>query len=373
MDVNTKNHVFVAKNCGRTATLAAEVIDGDTLPIGSVQIQTPLVDSGAAALSYYGGGELLITDESGRFLNTTLAVKTVPDIVIHQRSLNGANHFFSNPIAGKDITSYTLIPYKAPSENVAIISGIDASLADTAYMLKIRTLGSQTKGMKINTVKTAYFKTAVAGNTAAEIATGLVAYINTNFVDDPVMPMTAAVTGAASNEVTITALPLTYEVGQFVYDKLKFSVQLVNFTATVQYNDAADLTVNAVTHTQSTKGAGTYMQVAEAEWFAKMYTGANKTKVHPSYSTTELPLDVQVYEDDGTTANRYDTLVINYTSIDGSYSQNIRHQGSITLYLPVDDNATNQVGVALIGIMAVLDKYIVTEYGIGSVQIGNIT
>ena len=41
-------------------------------------------------------------------------------------------------------------------------------------------------------------------------------------------------------------------------------------------------------------------------------------------------------------------------------------EGVVTLYLPVEDNATSQVGVATTGIIAVLEKYLVTEYGVGT-------
>ena len=373
MDVRNINQVFVAKNCGRTSPAGTEVIDGLTVPIGAVQIHAKLVDAGTAALSYYGNGELLITDESGRALTTTTAVKAVPEITIHQRSYTGSNHFASKAINGANITSYTLTPYEAPAEKVAIIHTIDATHTSWPYMIKVRRIGSDNNKIKEPSVKTAYFKSASAGSTGAEIATGLVAYINDNFNTDPLMPFSAAVTGAASNEITITALPLKFEVGKFNYAKLDFVVELVNFDATVLYNDSADLVHNAVTHLQFTKGAGTYMQVAEMENFAKLYTGANKDKVNPGYRRVEVALDAQQYEDDGVTENRYDTVVINWTRATGDFSMNVRQEGTVTLCLPADDNATNQVGVALTGIMAVLDKYIVTEYGIGAVQIGNIT
>lgn len=373
MDVRHINQVFVAKNVGRTDTVGTEVIDTLTVPIGSVQSHAKLVDAGTAATSYYANGELLITDESGRTLTTTTALKVVPEIVIKQRSYNGLNHFASAAISGTSITSYDLTPYLAPSEKVAIIHTIDATHTDYAYMIKIRRVGSDSNKIKEPTVKTAFFKSAVAGSTAAQIATGLVAYINTNFSTDLLMPFSAAVTGAANNEITISALPLTFEVGKSTYDKLDFVVELSTFTGTVLYNDTANLVRNAVTHLEQTKGAGTYMQVAQMEDFAKMYTGANKDRMNGSYMRKVVALDAQQYEDDGTTANRYDTVVINWTNTKGDFSQNVRQEGAITLCLPVDDNATNQVGLAAKGIMAVLDKYIVTEYGIGAAQIGNIS
>lgn len=373
MDVKNINHVFVVANIDRTATVGTEVIDGLTVPTGSVQIHAPLVDSGAAALSYYNNGELVITDESGRTLNATLAVKAVKSITFHQKSLNGLNHFSSHTLEGSAITSYHLTPYKAPAEHVAIVHTIDASLTDHSYMLKVRRFGSDNNKLKETTVKTAWFKSAAAGSSAAQIATGLVDYINLNFSTDPLMPISAEVTGAASDEITISALPLPFEVGKYNYNKLDFGIELVNFTATVLYNDKADLVRNAITHDQATGGAGTYAHVVEMENFAKMYFGANTNQLSPNYRRTIVDMDSEIFEDDGSTPNRYDTVVINWARIEGNFSQDVRHAGAITLFLPVDDNATSQVGEAAIGIMAVLDKYIVTEYGIGIAQIANIT
>lgn len=363
MDVRDINNVYVAEDCARTAG-GAETIDGAS--VSGVQIHAPLIDAGTAAGTYYGGGELLVTDVSGRALTSTIVAaegKAIPEIVIHQRSLNTENHFTSPAIKGASITSYDLIPYEAPVEHVAVVHTVDATLLDFEYMIKIRRIGTDNNKLKETSVKTAFFRSAVAGSTAAQIVTGLAAYINNNFNTDPLVPISAVV--ANVDELVISALPYTFEVGKFRYEKLNFVVELVNFTAEVEYNDKADLTVTD-TYTQATPGAGTYEQVVQMERFGKLYTGANKNLQSPVYRR-----DIVALESD--TAETYDTMVINWTNLQGDFSANVRQEGSLTVFLPVTNNATNQVGVATIGIMAVLDAYIVTEYGVGVAQIGNIT
>lgn len=365
MDVRDVNNTFIAKNCDRTALGVAETIDG--VSVTGVQIHAPLIDAGTAAGSYYGLGELVITDISGRVLTTTTAIKAVPEIAIHQRSANGVNFFTSPVVKGASIYSYNLTPYKVPVEHVSVISGIDASLLDHEYMIKVRRIGSDNNKIKQTTVKTAYFHSAVAGSTAVQIATGLAAYINANFNTDPLVPIIATVTGASSDEVTITALPYEFEVGKFRYAKLNFVVELVNFTATVTSNDKVAFTDSgAVTHSHATKGAGTYMQIAEMEAFGKLYTGANKNLQSPNYRRTIVDMETD-------SAETYDTLVINWKHAQGDFSQNVRQEGSLTLFLATTNNDASQVGEDLIGIMAVLDKYIVTEWGVGILQEGNIT
>jgi len=361
MDVRDINNAYVAKNCDRTAGTDTSNIDGNT--VTGVQIHAPLIDAGTAANTYYGAGELVITDVSGRVLNTTTAIKAVPEIVIHQRSFDGTNHFTSPVIKGASITNYNLVPYKAPVEHLAVVHTVDNSLLDHTYMIKIRRIGTDNNMIKETTVKTAFFQSAVGGSTAAAIVTGLAAYINNNFNLDPLVPITAAV--ANTSELVITALPYEYEVGKFRYSKLDFVIELVNFDATVEYNREAALTVTDA-YAQATKGAGTFEQVSDMERFAKFYTGANKDLQSPIYKRNIVAFETQ-------SAETYDTLVINWVNTQGDFSANVRQEGALTIFLPVTDNATNQVGVALIGIVAVLDQYIVTEHGTGVVQIGNIT
>lgn len=358
MDVRDKSGVFVAGNCARTAG-AAETIDG--ISTTGVQVQVPIIDAGTAAGTYYGPSELVVTDESGRVLASG-TVAGEPAIKFTQRSLDGNHHFSSEVISGSSIKGYKFTPYKATSQQTTIVHTIDASLDDTTYMLKIRRMGSDNNKYKDPTVHTVKFKTAATGSTAAQIAAGLVADINANLNNDVIMPMSAVVGGAASDAVIITALPLDWELGKFKYSRLKFWVELVNFDATIVNNMFDDLTYNAITYNQATLGAGNYEQVIEQEFFAKAYTGANRDLLSPFYRRTVVPMDAEKFENDGTTLNRYDTVVINWVNSQGDWSMNVKQQGSVVLFLPLDNNTTNQQA----NIIATLNAYIVTDLGVGS-------
>lgn len=359
MDVRDISLVFVAKNCARTN--GSDTIDGDS--VSGVQISAPLEDDGSAAETYIGAGEIVITNAAGVNQATTVT-KTVPEIKFSQRSADGTSFYSSQLIKGTDIKSYNIIPYKATVQQTTIIHTIDATLTDHSYMIKIRRLGSEVKGMKEPTVRTAYFKSASTGSTAAQIATGLVAYINTNFANDLVMPLSAVVGGAANDAVIITAKAFTWILDKYRYDRLKFDITLVNFDATIVNNIYAALTYNSITYAQATLGSGNYQQVAEMEFFAKKYTGANRDAQLPVKHRNIVALDYN-----GATPNTYDIVTIGWESTKGDWSQNVRHEGTIVLALPVEDNATNQVAT----IMTTLDSYIATSLGVGATLSGSLT
>lgn len=359
MDVNNISTVFIAKNCARTN--GNDTIDGDA--VAGVQITAPIEDDGSAAETYYGPGELLITDPSG--LNMTAALitsKSLDAIRLSQRSHDGLHFWASNDIAGKCITSYNLTTYKAPSEQVSIVHTIDATLLDTNYMIKIRRINANATTNRDKCVKTVSFKSALAGSTAAQIATGLVANINANLNNDITVPVTAIVGGAGNDAVIITASALPYVVGAETYQKLNFVVELVNFDGTVVDNLKANLVYNGITYLQATPGAGTYEQIADMEWFAKMYFGPNKQKVNPGFRIPESALDVQKYEDDGTTLNRYNTIVINWQDTQGNFSMNVNNTGAVVIALPLDNQLANQQAV----IVAALNKYCNTIFGVAA-------
>jgi len=361
MDIRDISQVFVAKNCARTN--GSDTIDGAT--VTGVQIYTSKEDDLSAAETFYGPGELVITDESGLVLTASTALKAIPAIKIHQRSHIGVNHFASSPILGSEITSYNLTKYKAPVELTSVIHTIDASLGGFLYMIKLRRRVSDTmhvtNGQEVRTIT---FKSATAGSTATEIATGLVAAINTQLNEDESFPCSAIVGGASSDAVIITALPLYWELDNFNYDKLRFSVEGLSFDATVESNEFEALTYNSITYDQATRGAGTYQQVVEMESFGKLFTGANKDKNSPEYQRNIVALDAQPYLADGVTPNTYDTLVVNFKHSEGAWSQNVNQQGSFIIFLPVEDNGTNQQS----DIVNTLNKYIVTEYGVSTVK-----
>ena len=361
MDVRDISNVIVAKNCARTASVGVEVADGLNIPIGTVQTQIATLDNGNAATSYYGPGEVVITDSVGNALDNTVT-KATTGIKFVNRSYNGESHFGTKLIKGANITSYNFIPYAPRVEQTTIIHTIDNSPSASeafTYMFKIRKVGSTINKLKDPTVKTIKYR-AAAGETAAQIATGLVAYINANFANDLIIPVTAVVGGAGNDAVIITAQPYTWSLGKFRYERLSFWVELVNFEAVLVNNMYGSLTYNAITYDPATIGAGAYEQVAEAEFFAKAYTGANRNLMSPAYRRTEVPIDAQKYEDDGVTPNRYDTVVINWENTQGDFSANVNQMGSIVLYLPLDNNGVNQQA----DLIATLNQYIVTAYGL---------
>jgi len=359
MDVRDISLVFVAKDCNRTN--GSDTIDGDA--VTGVQISAPLEDDGSAAETYIGVGEILITDAAGVNQATTVT-KDVPAIKFSQRSINGTSFRSSQLIKGTDIKSYTFIPYKATVQQTTIIHTIDATLTDHSYMIKIRRLGSEVKGMKEPTVKTAYFKSASTGSSAAQIATGLVAYINTNFANDLVMPLSAVVGGAANDAVIITANAFYWELDKYRYDRLKFDITLVNFDATIVNNVYGSLLYNSITYPQATLGAGNYQQVAEAEFFAIKYSGVNRDP--------QLPIkqrNIVALEYNGTTPNTYDTVVLGWEHAEGDFSINVRQEGNIILYLPVENNATNQSFT----LATTLDSYVFTSLGVGAAVVAQLS
>lgn len=351
MDVRDISLVFVAKECNRTN--GSDTIDGDS--VTGVQIQTKLEDDGSAAETYYGAGEIVVTDEGGvaQAVNIT---KAVPYIQFHQRSADGNHHFASPLIKGTTIKSYTVVPYLATTQQTTIVHTIDDSLDAHTYMLKIRRIGSEIKELKEPTVRTVSFKSASAGSTAAQIATGLVAAINTNLANDLVVPVTAVVGGASSDAVIITASAFPWELGKFKYERLRFVVELVNFDATIVNNMYDALTYNSITYAKATIGAGNYQQVAQAEYFAKSYSGANRDLLSGVHRRNVVPMDYS-------TTNTYDTVVLGWENIQGDFSANVRQEGNVVLYLPVENNSTSSQQLALI---TLLNSYVYTSLGIGT-------
>lgn len=359
MDVGDINRCFVAANCARTNG-GAETID--SVSVSGVQVHAKLIDAGTASGTYYGAGELVITDNAGKVLDNTVTKAAAPEIIFNQRSADGLNRFASTALRGTNIKSYNFTPYAAKVEQTTIVHTIDDTLTDHTYMIKIRRLGTDNNKIKRPSVKTAYFKSAAAGSTANQIITGLAAYINANFQDDDYMPV-VAVADTGNSELRITALPLPWELDKYKYDRLSFEVILVNFDATIASNMYAAVTVSSGTYAKATLGAGSYYQVAEMEAQAILDTGANRDKVAPGFTRyPEAALNAQKYEDDGTTANRYDTIVINWERTQGNFAPDVQQQGSYTIFLPMDDNATNQQA----DLIATLNAYVVTQHGVGS-------
>jgi hypothetical protein len=361
MDIRDITNVFVAENCARTSSLAGETINGATVPIGSVQVHAKLDDAGAASVSYYGPGELVITDASGLVLDNTVTKAAAPQINFVQRSADGNHHYAQLAVKGSKVTSYEFTPYAAKSEQTTVLQAIDSSLQDHSYMVKIRRLGTDNNKEKRPSVRTAFFKSAPGGSTADQIIQGLADYINLNFSNDDFMPVQATA-DLVNDALIIQALPLPWELDRYKYNRLQFVVE-TNFTVTMTNNMYADLTEFTITYPKATLGAGSYYQVVEMESQAKLNTGVNRDKVAPGHvRRADVPLDAKQFEDDGVTANRYDTVVINWENVQGDFQAGVKQQGSILCFLPLDNNTTNQQA----DIIATLNQYIVTEFGVGA-------
>jgi hypothetical protein len=354
MEVRHINNVFVAKNCGRTSE--TNTIDGDSFT--GVQVWAPtLTASGSTeASSYFGAGELVITNEAGTVQDS--GISKIESIVFHLRDIDGKSTYRSKAIKGASITDYILQSYEAPVQQTAIITNTDVNDSHT-YILRIRREGSLPNNTPFQ--KTISY-TSDASATGAEIATGLVAEINANFNDDEVLPLTASVDSTDDTEIIITAKALPFEVGKFRYEQLRFVVEFVSFDADVEYNKGQTITnSNGDSYTACTKGNGTYEQVAELDWFAKQYTGRHEL-LNSRFPVTPIKLNV---DEDET----YDILTIRWNETKGSFSADTNQMGHITLALPVTDNATNQVD----DILDTLDAYIVTNFGVGTAQKSNLT
>jgi len=354
MDVRHISNVFVAKNCTRTN--GADTILGAA--VTGVQVQSSLEDDGSAAETYFGAGELVITNDAGA-PQTSAITKAVESIVIHLRDVDGLSSYRSKEIKGSSIKGYNIRPYEAPVEQVGLISTIPVSNSFT-YIVRVRREGSKRFASSAAYAKTISF-TSDASATGAEIATGLVNEINRNFGNDTMIPLVATAVGVGSVDVLITAKPLTWELGKYNYEKLRFVVELVGFDATVQYNKYASLLHNAITYPKMAFGNGTYQQVAEMDWFAKQYTGVLPL-VNSRFPVTPIKINA-------ISSNTYDIVTINWNQEGGDFSKSIVQHGDVVIALPVESNATSQVAA----IIATLDAYIATSYGVGTALAGSLS
>jgi len=351
-------NVFVIKNCARTNG-ADLLIDGG--PVNGVQVYTSLDDNKAPATTYYGPGELVVTDPSGLALDSVTANdKTMPGIKIAQRSLNGENTFGSKTLEGKAITGFDIQKYIAPSECAVTLSAIDASLVDFSYTVKIRKYGSDLPVYnETPVVRTAIFKTSAVGNTDVEILQGLADVINRNInIDKDDEIQLEAILDVAGTGLMIRALPKTFAVGKFHYSKYTFTVD-TNFDMTMETNLGQDITFDGAPVLKFTQGNGTYEQVAELEWATKGYTGANRYKFNPPHTTNLIGYDVEKFQSDGVTPMQYDLLNITWEADYGDLGR-ANQQGNVVIALPVEDNAVNQQQV----IVDTLEAYIINAFGL---------
>lgn len=347
MDIRNNASIFIAKDCARTAT---------------VQITDP-----ATTATYYGPGEIVITNTAGTALTTATALKSVPEIMIHGRSASGKQGNVVT-IKGSEIVKYSYRRYVAPQPQAVYVDITEFNLTDFTYSLHFTSdqdwcVTPHTKSVSVPVGKTA--------KTKLQLATAFVDKINNLFGADNQDFTTFRFVASlvATDKIKILAVEDDMPDGlNLKYRPQRFTVQANGYEATITDNKTAALTSPEAIN-RATKGVGTYFEVAEAEktgrGFAQGRYGFVLSNTHlrmPDYDVEVLGM----YEANGTTLKRYDEIVITWVKDVKDIGGNHPHGGAVILYLPVEDNDTNQVGVATTGIVPVLNKYIVTEYGVGS-------
>lgn len=411
IDVKNIKEVFVAKDCDRTAT---------------VQITDP-----GAPTTYFGNGEMVITDPQGNVLTTTTAIKAVDRIFVHTRSLSGSDTYRSVEIPGSAITGFFCENYTVSNEQVSTIgyNGVAGNFgvnlaADTLYWVKVISKWNP----HCRNVETFGYKSGNVTPTLGDVVLGIASKINlkggtqgydeTLKIKATVLTDAAPVAIAATGKVTrgskyvqlsadvatleagdaITIATVPYQVDRVVSlrsIKLSSPYQGDSDTAAAlakvpkdsgnwgmaiegleyefeagQYNykmcsfeltPSEDIVSQFVT-TPSFRGKGTYKQVAELEWYCKNFQG-NDAKVdamgaRPINYKYDTPLSV-----DGT-AETFDLVTITWQNTETkTVSGNTTQEGSVVLALPV---GAGQVSGGTDTIAEVLNKYIVTEWGVGT-------
>jgi len=397
--------VLIGANCGRTP---------------GVQIWDPSLPD-----TYLGNGEIVITAPNGVVLDNTVSAADVDRIFIQQRgSINGAKNtvYRSVELPGKMITGYYCEKQKNATEQSSIlgfngVSGITSInlVANTLYYIKVIPLF--TRG--IRNPETFAWKSGNIIPTEADVLLGIADAINTKKSYDKLLKITASVltnstitavagTGViseGSKVLTISGAGITTAIAgnvvkidgnSYLIDEVKSPTEIklsMPFQGTSVTNASIDyiedktdgdwglkidgleyefeagfynyniakfnLTVSSDINskfvtTSGDRGSGTYKQVADEEWNAKNAFGNNK-KVHP-----QIPID---YKYDVNSADVYDLITITWENtetknIDG----NTIHSGAVLIAIPV---GADQGDSGSTSIIEVLNKYIVTEHGIG--------
>lgn len=409
VDVKNIQQFHVVKNCARTA---------------NVQIRDKFNTT-----TYFGNGECIITDPQGNVLTSTTALKSVPSILVHTRALKG-DSVYTTEIKGSAIKDFFCENYVAANEQTSILgyngtSGtIVANLAaDTLYWVKV--ISKYNPGRRI--VNTFSYKSGTTTPTVADIALGIAGQINskggvkgydetlrikasvltdgtptaiaatgTVYTGSKLVKLSAATTTLVAGDcITIATVPyMVAEVLSTTKIKLNMPYQAVSATgvALAEISKAAgnwglkiegmkyefvpgewnyrmckfelavseDIT-SVFTTTQAYRGVGTYKQVADIEWHTKNFLG-NNYKVDPQglrpiHYHYDAPLSVNGE------AETFDLITIRWEDVDSNNFGHNVHEGSLTLAVPVGagqaDGGTNTIE-------EVLNKYIVTEYGVGT-------
>ena len=409
IDVSNIKQVFVLKDCARTV---------------GVQITDP------SAPNYIGNGESVITDPQGNVLTTTTAIKAVDRIFIHTRSLSGNDMYRSVELPGSAITGLHCENYAPSYEQISILGYNGASgnasinlVADTLYSIKVISKWNPS----CRTVDTFGWRSSFTTPTVADVLLGISAQINTkggvkgydenlrikSTVLTDATPVAITPTGKVtrgSKYVTFSGAVtnivdgdvLTIGTVPYQVDSVKSSTQ-VKLTSPFQGNSASaaalaevpktgnwglkiegleyefspgnynyrvckfelatsvDIASSFVT-TVASRGSGTYKQVAELEWYCKNFQG-NDHKVdarglRPIDYKYDAPLSV-----DGT-SETFDLVTITWENTETkTIHGNTVQSGSVVLAIPV---GAGQADGGTTTIEEVLNKYIVTEWGIGT-------
>ena len=327
---------LVVDSCGRTA---------------NVQVTDP-----ATTATYIGEGELVIADDKGVALTTSTALKTVPAINVYIRNKDGE----VGPkirIPGKDIVAYRGRKYKAPVLFTAYAEVVNYNKTNHTYTLHIWEEGNFNVNhvpVSITTGDTAYTK--------PQLINAFVAAINLQFKTgnrDLSIPYIEA-SNVGNTHIKLVGLDDTN------YDALtkprsinRFSVQAIDGFATITNNHLAALTVPESVD-KCTVGFGDWRDIESLEIHGK----ARDSFKYKELRSTGFPVK---HEYNVVAGETYDTVTIEWKSKmeNNGVIFNQANQ-SLAIALPVTNNNASQVGAATTGIIAVLEKYIVTEHGIGT-------
>ena len=327
---------LVVDSCGRTA---------------SVQITDP-----ATTATYIGEGELVITDDKGVVLTTSTALKTVPAINVCIRNKNGE----IGPkirIPGKDLVAYRGRQYKAPVLFTLFAEVTDFNKTNHTYTFHIWEEGN----FNVN-------------HTPVSITTGATAYTKTQFIDafvaainlqfktsnrDLSIPYIEA-SNVANTHIKLVGLDDTeYDALTKPRSVNRFSVQAVDGFATITNNHLAALTVPESVD-KCTVGFGDWRDIEALEIHGKARDSFKYKELRPTGFPVKHEYNVVAGETYATITIEWKSKMENNGVIFNQANQ------SLAIALPRTDHATSQVGAATTGIVPVLEKYIVTEHGIGT-------
>ena len=327
---------LVVDSCARTA---------------SVQVHDP-----ETIATFIGKGELVITDDRGVVLTTATALKTVPAINVRIRNTDGK---FGPKIRipGADLVAYRGKKYVAPVLFTTYLEVTDFNKTEHTYTIHIWEEGNFNVNhvpVSVTTGTTAYTKTqlinAFVDAINAQFKTGnrdlSIPYISASNVGNTHIKLV----GLDSPKYDSLTMPRTVN---------RFSVQAIGSFATVTNNHLAALTSPEAVD-KCTVGSGDWRDVSELEIHGKARDSFQYKELRPegfpvrhNYNTVE--------------DETYDFITIEWKSKleNGGVIFNQANQ-MLTIALPVTNNNASQVGVATTGIVAVLEKYIVTEWKVGS-------